>query len=142
MKCHRGACDSDNAVCLHSDNGHLYCPSCARKINETAPGLVRFPIDAVKQLTRCVKSESETHVTLEGQITKEEWHQLLALRDQKEEPIPHGQTSYVYLKVRVELSHTSDTDLEYATRKLDVRILSGLYGTAVISTDVAKLVDE
>ncbi len=43
LKCARTACYNMNAMCRHKDTGHLYCPKCARKINEIAPGLVEFP---------------------------------------------------------------------------------------------------
>lgn len=45
MKCFRGACErTDYVVCKHRDNGQLYCPKCARTINEYAGfELVVFP---------------------------------------------------------------------------------------------------
>lgn len=54
MKCTRGACDSKNAACLHRDNGKMYCPRCARKINESCPmedgePLVYFPAVKIKK---------------------------------------------------------------------------------------------
>lgn len=45
MKCRRTACQSDNAVCRHSQTGDMYCPRCARKINEHNPGLVAWPVN-------------------------------------------------------------------------------------------------
>ena len=43
-KCHRAACPRTRDVaCRHTQTGHLYCPSCARAINEHNPGLVEFP---------------------------------------------------------------------------------------------------
>jgi hypothetical protein len=41
-KCNRTACDA-HGCCVHTENGKLYCPRCARKINECNPGLVAFP---------------------------------------------------------------------------------------------------
>ena len=54
MKCARGACDSKNAACLHRDNGKMYCPRCARNINEACPmedgePLVYFPAVKMKK---------------------------------------------------------------------------------------------
>ena len=43
-KCARTACDVPNAVCNHTMAPYrLYCPKCARAINEHTPGLVEFP---------------------------------------------------------------------------------------------------
>lgn len=36
IKCAREACDIPNACFRHSQNGNLYCPKCARLINEAA----------------------------------------------------------------------------------------------------------
>lgn len=52
IKCARSACESQNACCRHTENSNLYCPRCARGINETNPGLVLFPI-AIKQCGSC-----------------------------------------------------------------------------------------
>ena len=46
MKCARTACMSMNAVCQHTQTGRLYCPRCARRINEAnpqVPNLITFP---------------------------------------------------------------------------------------------------
>lgn len=43
-KCNRTACDRSASLFLrHNDNGKLYCPRCARLINETNPGLIPWP---------------------------------------------------------------------------------------------------
>lgn len=43
-KCARTACSATrNVVCRHTHSGALYCPRCARKINEHNPGLVTMP---------------------------------------------------------------------------------------------------
>jgi hypothetical protein len=47
-KCTRTVCNSQNAVCWHTDRKQFYCPACARAINENNrdhPDLVLFPID-------------------------------------------------------------------------------------------------
>jgi hypothetical protein len=44
MKCRRTACDSThNIICRHTQTGDLYCPRCARAINDYTPGLVDWP---------------------------------------------------------------------------------------------------
>jgi hypothetical protein len=46
MKCARTACESTNAVCRHTHDNRMYCPSCAHKINEhnpQDPPLVELP---------------------------------------------------------------------------------------------------
>ncbi len=47
MKCRRAACNVEltgKNACRHADSGELYCPRCARKINEGAGRvLVLFP---------------------------------------------------------------------------------------------------
>lgn len=47
-KCARTACENThNIVCRHTQSGQLYCPSCARRINEANPehpGLVTLPM--------------------------------------------------------------------------------------------------
>lgn len=44
MKCRRTACDSiHNIICRHTQTGDLYCPACARAINDFTPGLVEWP---------------------------------------------------------------------------------------------------
>lgn len=40
MKCARTACEAEG-LHPHSESGRLYCLSCARKINEFAPDLIR-----------------------------------------------------------------------------------------------------
>ncbi len=52
IKCARTACPSLNAVCEHTHDGRLYCPRCARMINEYylqgkpegTPPLVKWPV--------------------------------------------------------------------------------------------------
>lgn len=55
MKCNRTVCNNPG-TCRHSQNGHLYCLRCARKINEYNPGLVEVPnkelLWELRQLTR------------------------------------------------------------------------------------------
>lgn len=48
-KCKRTACENKNACCRHRMTGDLYCPQCARLINENNPlwhgaRLVAFPV--------------------------------------------------------------------------------------------------
>jgi hypothetical protein len=43
-KCARTACKSTrNVRCRHTQTGRLYCPRCARAINDHNPGFVEFP---------------------------------------------------------------------------------------------------
>lgn len=47
MKCYRTACNNDaHPLLVHSQNGHRYCPKCARKINESNPNLIPWPTEA------------------------------------------------------------------------------------------------
>lgn len=42
-KCARTACDATrHVVCRHTQTGRMYCPSCARHINEYTPDLVAW----------------------------------------------------------------------------------------------------
>jgi hypothetical protein len=43
-KCRRTACDAThNIICRHTQTGDLYCPACARAINDFTPNLVEWP---------------------------------------------------------------------------------------------------
>lgn len=43
MKCNRTVC-TRTGIFRHSQNGQLYCPRCARKINEDNPGLIPWVV--------------------------------------------------------------------------------------------------
>lgn len=49
IKCARTACNNTrNIVCRHRFDGRMYCPSCAKKINETAPDCIKMPSEKDK----------------------------------------------------------------------------------------------
>lgn len=49
-RCSRTACGGGKAIFRHSQTGKLYCPPCARRINEAHPDLVvRMDHDAILQ---------------------------------------------------------------------------------------------
>ena len=48
-KCARRVCFNDASM-MHSDGTRrMYCPQCARKINEFTPGLILSRVDTVKE---------------------------------------------------------------------------------------------
>lgn len=60
VKCARTVCNRMNAVCRHRLDGRMYCPSCARKINEHNPAdppLVEFPNVAALNSQPSINSE-------------------------------------------------------------------------------------
>jgi hypothetical protein len=59
MKCRRKVCNSHNAICRHTQTNEMYCPKCAKKINQFNPGLVEFPPDLVKDIAAGHLKEGE-----------------------------------------------------------------------------------
>ena len=80
MKCARRACNSENAVCRHTQTGRLYCPRCARKINEAvvrATPLVTFPSD---------RAEAQRILDQTGMTKQQQEAELAKQYDAKSEP--------------------------------------------------------
>lgn len=140
MKCHRGACQSTNAVCLHTQNGHLYCPACAHGINEANPQLVLFPIDPVKELVAIQDSEygSDQRVRLCGSISNDAWLKLLGMRNNIEHPVFEGIQSRVRVLVTVDISHLPGMDIHEIKQNLECRILSNTVGSSVVGVEVSQ----
>jgi hypothetical protein len=142
MKCYRGVCNAQDANCLHTHNNQLYCPACARGINEFNPGLVLFPIDPVKELIRIRDTgiDSDQMVKLSGLVPFEDWKTLLALRPNTQDPIPHGSTTKMRIMVEVEIS-SRDVNPQDVFEVLDCRCLSNAIGASVTKTTIIKLLE-
>lgn len=58
-KCFRNACSSRNAVCRHSQTGHMYCPACRLAINANNPGHPNLVLPAPRPEDAAIDARAE-----------------------------------------------------------------------------------